>query len=174
LKERTLVVGLGNPILGDDGVGWQVAKVIEAQLGSGFGDLEIIYCSIGGIALMEQLVGYDQALLIDSISTGKFPVGATCSLPLGELPSGSTAHSGSAHDTNLQTALRVGRSMGYGLPGLIWVVGIETEAVFEFSEKCSPAIEASIPRAADVVIGVLDSWRKKAVGEPLAACTTCQ
>ena len=49
-KSRMLVVGLGNPILGDDGVGWRVAEEVKRQLPSPFqreGDYVAFFQSMG-------------------------------------------------------------------------------------------------------------------------------
>ncbi len=38
LPQHTLIVGLGNPILGDDGVGWRIAEEVSKQSGIALGD----------------------------------------------------------------------------------------------------------------------------------------
>ncbi|HMZ07522.1 MAG TPA: hydrogenase maturation protease, partial [Anaerolineales bacterium] len=63
---KTLIVGLGNPILGDDGVGWKVVEEIKKQTPSSQGDVDVICLSLGGLALMEHLIGYQRAILVDS------------------------------------------------------------------------------------------------------------
>jgi hydrogenase maturation protease len=58
---KTIVIGLGNPILGDDGVGWQIAQQVEQQ--SDFPpDVEVDCLALGGISLMERLIGYQKAI----------------------------------------------------------------------------------------------------------------
>jgi hydrogenase maturation protease len=148
---RTVVVGLGNPILGDDGIGWRVAEAVQAQRP----DISVEYLSLGGLSLMEQLVGYERAIIIDSIQTRDGRDGQVYRLPLEELPDFSAGHTTAAHDTSLQTALRLGRAMGARLPDEITVVGIEAPRVWDFSEELSPAVEAAIPEATRVVLEVL-------------------
>lgn len=64
--EKTLVLGLGNPILSDDGVGLRVAAGLEGRLGEG---VTVIEASLAGLDLLELLSGYDRAIIIDAIQT---------------------------------------------------------------------------------------------------------
>lgn len=54
---KTIVVGLGNPILGDDGVGWRVAEDIQKQLpqflSQAESKIDVTRLSLGGLGLME-------------------------------------------------------------------------------------------------------------------------
>ena len=161
---KTLVVGLGNPILGDDGVGWKVAEEVRREME--IGELEnnspilqssiVVDCfALGGLSLMERLIGYDRAILVDAVARGGQPGAVTCTR-LDELPDRSTAHTTAVHDTSLQNAIRVGRQMGAHLPETIWVVGIEAEPVYEFSEELTPAVSAAAPRAVQLVLSLLE------------------
>jgi hydrogenase maturation protease len=154
---KTLVIGLGNPILGDDGVGWAVAEQVRSVLsnrppsppiplplpikdeggrvhvpkgeGSGNeGQVEVDCVSLGGLSLMERLTGAERVILIDSIFTGRKKVGTISQFRLSDLPDLSAGHSASAHDTSLHNALNVGRSMQIDLPGDGNVIIIAIEA----------------------------------------------
>jgi len=157
-----LVIGLGNPILGDDGVGWIVAEQVQSQLiewqktGRPLPQpVEIDLLSLGGLSLMERLVGYRRAIIIDALTTRSQPPGAVFCLELDQLPDYSTGHLSAAHDTSLQTALAVGRSLGVDLPEQIMVVGVEAELNYEFSEQLSPPVAAAVPQAVQVVLDLL-------------------
>ncbi|MBI5713137.1 MAG: hydrogenase maturation protease [Chloroflexi bacterium] len=64
---KTVVIGLGNPILGDDGVGWRVVEAVQEQINDSSVDVDC--AAVGGITLMEHLIGYDRAILIDAVIT---------------------------------------------------------------------------------------------------------
>ena len=153
---KTLIVGLGNPILGDDGVGWRVADEI-AKATTGHPGIEVDCASLGGLSLMERLTGYARVVLIDSIYTGTKPVGTVSRFALRDLPDLTAGHSGSAHDTSLRMALKVGRSMGVPLPDdeAVTVVAVEAHNVYDFSQELSPAVEASVAEAVRTVLEVL-------------------
>ena len=160
---KTIVVGLGNPILGDDGVGWQVAGQVAAGLQQSHNrdaatcPVEVDCLAVGGLSLMERLAGYDRAILIDAISTGLEPAGTVSCLPLESLPEWPPGHSASAHDTSLQNALRVGRSSGVPLPGSITVISVEVQSLFEFSEELSEPVADAIPCAVKMVLDQLEA-----------------
>lgn len=158
-RNTTLVIGLGNPILGDDGVGWKVAEQVEAELRQAGllekANVEFEYLSLGGLSLMERMEGYQDVLVVDSIMTGSKPNGTIYSLPLSRLPNLSAGHTTAIHDASLVTALEVGRQMGLELPDDVWVVAVEAEYVFDFTEELSPEIEAAVPKTVDLVKKIL-------------------
>lgn len=146
---KTLIIGLGNPLLGDDGVGWRVAEQVHEQIADP--TIEIDFHAGGGLSLMERLIGYERVIIIDAINTGNAPQGTVSSFRIEDLPNGAALHLASAHETDLQTALQVGRKMGAVLPNKILVVGIESQQVYDFSKTLSPAVERAVPQAAQLV-----------------------
>jgi len=148
------VIGLGNPILGDDGVGWQIAEQLQ-QRSEFSADFEVDCLSVGGISLMERLIGYDRAILIDSFVTNKNPVGTLSCFSLDELPNRALGHICSAHDTTLQNALKIGQELEAHLPKEITVVAVEVQDVYDFSEQLTPAVAAAVPTAIQAIIDLL-------------------
>lgn len=150
---KTIVIGLGNPILGDDGVGWQVAQEVKKRLPADSSvDVELL--SLGGISLMEHLIGYDRAILIDAVAAGQ-DSGSLIVSELDELPDCSARHTTSAHDTSLQNALKLGQSMGATLPDRITVVGIAAQNIYDFGEELSLPVARAVPLAVQIVIDLL-------------------
>lgn len=152
-RMKTLVLGLGNPILGDDGVGLVVVERLRPLL-EGKPDIELGQDYWGGLRLMERLVGYDRAIIIDAIITGQ-SIGSVLTLPPDSIP---TQRSSSSHDLTLATALELGRQSGARLPTNenIILIAIEAGDVYTFSEALSPEVEAAIPSAIQAVLEVLD------------------
>ena len=153
---KTLVVGLGNPILTDDGVGVKVAYAVEEALESANRpDITVIEASVGGLRLMELLEGYDRVILIDAIITKNGnEKGTIYRMTLEELREISpTQHSASTHDTSLVTALDAGRKLGMHLPQEFTIFAVEVENVLDFSDEPTPAVAAAIPK---VTVAVLD------------------
>ena len=155
---RTLVVGLGNPILGDDGIGWRVAEAVRDTISvsnSMANQIEVECFALGGLSLMEQLIGYENVIIIDAIQTRDGRPGQIYRLTLDDLPDFSTGHTTAAHDTSLPTAMRLGRSMGVDLPDEVALVGVEAQQVYDFSEELSPSVAAAIPDAVRAVLELL-------------------
>jgi len=111
----------------------------------------------GGLNLMERLVGYDRSILVDAMQGGNEP-GSVQVFPLEALENPSAGHLGSTHETNLLTALEIGRNLGAHLPpvGGVIVVAVEAQPVFEFSEELSPAVEKALPEAVQKVMNLLN------------------
>ena len=166
-----LIAGLGNPILGDDGVGWHVAKEVSIHTDIPLGDASLPYhaqenqapitieCyALGGFSLMERLTGFDKVILIDSLNTGQHSQGEVVTFTLDELVDLTFGHSASAHDVSLKTALRVGRDMDIPLPEDkdIHVVAIEAKHVYDFREELSSPIAAAVPVAVNQVLKLID------------------
>jgi hydrogenase maturation protease len=161
---KTLIIGLGNPILGDDGVGWAVAEQIRKVLANrprsivDCQPVEVDCLSLGGLSLMERLTGSERVILIDSIFTGQKTVGAVSQFTLNDLPDLTSGHSASAHDTSLHNALNVGRSMQIDLPEdeNVIIVAIEAKNVYDFSQELSPAVATAVPIAVKAVLDLID------------------
>lgn len=149
---KTLILGLGNPLLRDDSVGLRVAQEVGA-LFAHEPDIEVGEDYWGGLRLMERMIGFDRAIIVDAICTGAEP-GSIHLLTPKDVP---TQRSASAHDVNLPTALEIGRCAGAKLPelGQILLVGIEAADVQTFDETLTPQVEESIPRAIEAVKSAL-------------------
>ena len=154
---KTLVVGLGNPILTDDGVGVKVAYEVDKALSNTpQPDITVTEASVGGLRLMELMVGYDRAIIIDAITTRNGEPGRVHRLTLEDLEAISpTQHSASAHDTTLVTALNAGNMMGLTLPNEIVIYAVEVNNVIDFSEESTPAVTKSIPMVTRLVLDEL-------------------
>jgi hydrogenase maturation protease len=153
-KMKTLVIGLGNPILGDDGVGWKIADEVAVAVGQK-SSVEVDTAALGGLSLMERLLGYDRVVLVDSMETGQSPVGSVRRFPLAALPNPMAGHSASTHDTSLIIALKTAESIGADIPKRVDVVAVEAQNVYDFSEELSPPVAAAVPGAVQAVLDLL-------------------
>jgi len=109
----------------------------------------------GGLRLMERMIGYQRAIVVDAICTGA-PPGTIHHLSTDML---ATQRSASAHDVNLPTALAFGRQAGAQLPADadVRLVGIEALDVVNFSEQCTPAVAAAIPQVVEEIVQLVES-----------------
>jgi len=149
---RTLILGLGNPILTDDGVGVRVAEEVRALLPEN-ASIDISEVSVGGLTLMETMIGYDRVILIDSYLSQDGIPGTYRKMSLDDLRLVSpTQHSASPHDASLVTALESGKRMGFRLPEQITIFAIYVQNVEEFSDHPTPAVAAAIPLVTQAVL----------------------
>lgn len=144
---RTIVIGLGNPVITDDGVGIKAARALKGAhaltLPEGT-DIEEAYA--GGLGLLDLMEGYERAIIIDAMVTGDKAPGTVQRLCLSELP--VTRNIVCSHDTGLTTALEMGRLLGMAVPSEISIWGIEAQDVETFGEE----LTADVAKAVSVVI----------------------
>jgi hydrogenase maturation protease len=147
---KTLVLGLGNPILTDDGVGIHVVRAAaEVCLQS---DVAYTEASVGGLRLLEIVAGYERVIIVDAIQTTDGRPGDLYQLHPNDLR--VSLHTGSTHDLSFPSALALGRSLGMPLPPdkEITILAVEVEDVTTFGERCTPRVEAAIPWLTQMVL----------------------
>jgi len=146
--EKTLVLGIGNSVLCDDGVGIRVA----AEVGKRISDpaITIAEACQGGLFLMEAFLGYDHVVLIDAIQTKGGTPGQVYDLQPENFI--SALHLSSPHQVDFSTALELGKTLGLPMPSSIDIVAVEAGDVTTFREKFTPEVENAIPVAVEMVM----------------------
>ncbi len=146
--EKTLVVGIGDARRGDDGVGVAVVRLLCRRLGDAC-PVDLLELESGGMRLMEILDGYDRAFIVDAVVTGEVPPGTI--RPLSVTLSGAVRESKPRRDTDLGSALEVGRTLGLHLPRTIQAWGIEAFEVDACTERLSERVQAAVPRMVELL-----------------------
>lgn len=151
---RTKVIGLGNPILMDDGVGIYAVRLVKQWLPPK-ADVAIAELAVGGLDLMEAMIGYDRVILVDAIWQPGQPTGTILQFTAEALP--ETMNSASAHDIDLPGALAAGRRMGVPLPvdAAIDIVAVCASEVLTFGDRPTPPVWAAVPEVAARVLELL-------------------
>jgi len=145
---KTLVLGLGNPILSDDGVGIRVAQEVGEKLKDP--QVTVAETSAAGLSLLDSIVGYDKVIIIDAIQTEKGRAGQI--YRMGTEDFSLTKHFSSPHQINLVTALELGKMLDLAMPQEITIFAVEAKDITSFSEKCTPEVERAIPEAIKMVL----------------------
>ncbi len=142
---RTLIIGMGNPILSDDAIGIMLATALKEHLGE-LPDVEFIEeCGVGDLNLMDLMTGYDRLIAIDSIKTIDGVPGTWYAFDATALR--ETMNLRNVHDANFATSLELGRQMGTHLPcnEECHIVAVEIAENMTFSEDLSPSLQAALP-----------------------------
>jgi hydrogenase maturation protease len=145
---KTLVLGLGNPILSDDGVGIKVAHEVADRLNTP--QVTVAETSAAGLSLLDSIVGYDKVIIIDAIQTKEGQAGQI--YRMGSEDFSLTKHLSSPHQINLVTALELGKMLNLAMPQKITIFAVEAKDVTSFSEKCTPEVEQAIPEVVKMVL----------------------
>lgn len=146
-SHRILVLGLGNDILTDDGIGLQVVRKLKAQ-GFGASLVEFAETTEMGLALLDFITDYRTVILVDSIQTGCVPPGHIYDLDA----AGFARYSGrSPHFLGVGETVELGLRLGLPMPATVRVVAVETEDPFTLGTELTPPLRAALPRAVDYV-----------------------
>jgi len=156
---KTIVVGIGNPILGDDGVGIHILRSLQKQ-GKYPDHICFEEAPTGGMNLLDLIHGFDTAILIDAVSFDEKEKGL---VELYSLDSFSTLHATNPHDVSFPEALSLAHQLGDSkIPKKICIVGVNIKShPIEFTETLSPSVKNSIPRAVNMVDDLLKRHTNK-------------
>jgi hydrogenase maturation protease len=145
---KALVLGIGNPILSDDGVGIEVAREVEKNLNDP--QITVSETSAAGLSLLDSMLGYDKIIIIDAIQTKEGKPGQIYRMKPEDFSSAKRLSS--PHQINLVTALELGKMLNLAMPREITVFAIEAQDIATFSEKCTPEVEKAIPEVVKMVL----------------------
>jgi hydrogenase maturation protease len=150
----TIIVGLGNDIAGDDAVGILAARRLHVRMRARR-DICTLELPWGGLALVEALRSYARAVIIDSLRSGCHPPGTV--VELGEADFAGSVRLTSFHDLNYPTALALGRSLGWRLPGEVAIFAIEGEVFDRFTTELSARVRMSLDRVVEAIATRLEA-----------------
>jgi hydrogenase maturation protease len=148
-KIRLGVIGVGNTLVSDDGVGIRVIR----RFGESAVDerVELIESEQGGMDLLDRLEGFDFVIIVDAASTGLKGPGevevSTLGAPF------AVGESRSLHTINLRGLLAFGEAAGMAVPKRVTVLSIEAADIETFGEGCTEKVEGAIPGAVAMLEG---------------------
>lgn len=142
-----MILGLGNPILGDDGIGCAVAEFIGNRLGTGSG-VAILSTSVSLIRLVDEISGHHRLILIDSITTGQAEPGVLMEIEFRKRSSSPI----SAHHFSIEQLQDIGNALGLSMPEYVKIYGIEIIRPEVYEDSLSPALEDLLPEFAEEII----------------------
>ena len=151
--DRTVVIGLGNPLMGDDGLGIATLERLQ-QLWDVPPEVELVDGGTWGLNLLPVIESAERVLLIDAITIGA-PPGTQVAIPRARLPR-YLATKISPHEVDLRDVLALAELRGT-LPEETMAVGLEPDQVV-LRTGLSEALQSGLDDLVGVVIGQLDAW----------------
>ena len=141
---KTLLVGVGNPIRGDDGVGPLVAEQLAARLGD---SAEWLPFMGSGMDLLGLLKGFDRIVLIDCFLHRDLAVGELCRIDVDDARRKVGMRDLSLHHMGVLDAFELASRMGVELPPDIHLygIGVDKAQAEAYREGLSPEIEQHLP-----------------------------
>lgn len=148
-RDRTRVIGLGNTILRDDGVGVFVAREVARRAPW----VDVVETETAGFGLMEEMAGWDRVVLVDAVQFEGVAPGTVVRIDPRDLKTSLRLRS--VHEVDLPTVLELGRRMGLAMPREVVVFGIRVEDARTFGEGLTVAAAQGRDEAVARVLEVL-------------------
>ncbi len=147
---RIRVIGCGNPLMGNDGVGLRVIESLAEMRP----DIEICEGGVGGLGLIPMMEEQDIVIIVDAMSGyGKYK---------GEIRIFSTPPENEVFPLSLSdigVLDTAGIAEELGLCTELILIGIEAGHIDRFSDAMDPEVESAVPIAVKKIIELIDSRR---------------
>jgi hydrogenase maturation protease len=161
--KNILVLGIGNELLSDDGVGILAVRKLARELR---GQADVVETALHGLALLELFLGHRQAIVIDAICTGAHPHGTVFELNPADL---ETVESPSPHYTGLPEMLALAKQLNLDFPADVKIIAMEVVDPFTVGFELSEPVQKALPELIRKVLEQVKAW---IAAEPLPAAAT--
>lgn len=148
-----MVIGVGNILLRDDGIGVHVVRALEDEVATSDGEWVSVYeCGTLGLQILDYLDGSDCAVIVDAVRSGKSP-GVVSRFLIDQSKLEDTEELQSMHQVGVLATLSLGRGM-VRLPDRIVVVGVEPKDVslgLDLSDEVKGSVQAAVRMVLDEI-----------------------
>jgi hydrogenase maturation protease len=147
---RRLVLGIGNTIMGDDGVGIYVVRMVKDRTRSR-ADLQFKELGASGFKLVEEILGYDEVIIVDSYASTEADTGQIREFSPEDFE--DTLHPSSPHGANFATALELYRNLQPDkMPRRIRILTIDIHTADAFGESLSGRVQDAAAKLAEMIV----------------------
>jgi len=141
MNYKTLILGLGNDILTDDGIGPRLVHDLSQMINNKNVQFDTACC--GGLEIMEHIKGYEKVVFIDAFHTPEGNPGDVFYFVPAEFR--ETSNLSNLHDINFLTALELGNTLNMDLPSDLHIIAIKIIEDLEFSEEFTEPLKKRYP-----------------------------
>ncbi len=153
--KRALIGGMGNVLLGDDGVGPYVVRLLESQYR--FADnVEVVDLGTPALDLVHQIVGLNALILVDSVASPELaatPPGTIVLYRKADIVRETPAQRLDPHSPALSECLLSAEMLGAS-PEHVLLVGLVGKS-YEPGDSLSEAVSRAVDKAIEAVLGEL-------------------
>jgi hydrogenase maturation protease len=144
--KKTVVLGVGNVLLSDEGVGVHVAnKLMEMDLPSG---IQVVQGGTHGFRLIDVVTGADRLVVVDAVKRGG-PPGSIYRFDIKDTPSYFDNYRGSIHQMGIPELVRLSEFVGEAPETTI--IGVEPKSL-DMGMELSSEVEAKLPRIIELIL----------------------
>jgi hydrogenase maturation protease len=151
---KTLVLGVGNILRGDDGLGVRAVQMLQAR------ELPASVCvedaGTPGVGLVTRMEGWERVVIIDAAYTGQKP-GMWRRYGAEDVKLVASGEALSLHESDIACALALAQAVNL-LPPEVVIYGVEPQRV-GWGEELSPVVQAALPALVDDIMA--DLWKRE-------------
>jgi hydrogenase maturation protease len=152
-SNKTLVIGLGNTIAGDDGIGIHVARELKSEINEE--NIDVLETYYSGLKLVDLMYGYDKVVVIDAFKNGSSEPGE---LELFDVKDHRFEESPAMlHNINFMSNYGLIRKTYPQIPDDIKIIGININDINSFKENLSSELKSKLPEITKRIIDILRS-----------------
>lgn len=151
IKPKVLLLGLGNDILSDDGVGLHIVREIRARLG-GRGDIEVIDTCEMGLSLLDMIVDYENLVLVDAVQTRQAPPGTLQEIALDDM---KILPLMAPHFFGIGEIMAMGRQLGMNVPRRVRIFAVEAGDPFTVNTQMTTPLIQALPSLVGAVMAAV-------------------
>ncbi|MFQ6084028.1 MAG: hydrogenase maturation protease [Candidatus Aminicenantia bacterium] len=160
---KILVLGLGNTLFGDDGVGIHTVRKLKQEAVSRKAEdllsgIDLAETSVSGLALLDIVTGYDRLILIDTIKKENPEPGKIRLFDIKDL---RHIPGPSPHYVSFPQIFSLGKKAGLKMPSIVKIIAIEAKNIYNLEEGLSVKVERAIPRVIDEIKKILSEWNER-------------
>jgi hydrogenase maturation protease len=147
LQDKVLILGIGNDILRDDGIGPRLVNDVRKKEFPAGVCFET--CALGGLEVLELIRNFNTVIILDAIRTEDGAPGQVYHFKPSDFR--ETLHLSNLHDVNFLTALELAKKIKITIPDNIHIIAVEILEDMEFGHDLSPELAAKYPEILDQV-----------------------
>lgn len=150
--KKLLILGLGNELLSDDAVGILAARALREKLKD---KADVVESALSGMALLDLFIGYERAIIIDAVKTGRTPPGTIFELSPTDL---GAVTAPSPHYAGLPELIATAHALKLDFPKEIKIFAIEVADPHTIGSRLSPAVAHALEELVQRVERQTNHW----------------
>jgi hydrogenase maturation protease len=151
---QSVILGVGNVLLTDEGAGVHAARRLAEQLGDR-ADTQVLDAGTLSFSLAPIIEAADRLIILDAADFGCAPGTVRCFLD-GEIDRFLSRNHLSVHEIGLRDLMDIARLMER-LPGERALIAIQPESL-DWGSQPTPAVEAGLSEAVHLTSTLLETW----------------
>jgi len=152
-QRKIIVIGLGNKVLGDDGIGTHLISDLQRELN--LDGISYQTSVNGSMEIIELLNEYQRAFIIDGIRTAEGKPGDIYFMDSNNFL--ETLHISNPHDMDFLTSLKLAEKLNFKIPEKISIIAVEVMEDKVFNESLTPSLLEKYPDILQLTINSIKS-----------------